>query len=463
MKKCHSSLLSLTLVALMVCGSLSLAQDVPCAVPAPLGRTNGAAWPQGTVTVIIDPTDFPSKEERDAIKSAFTTWQNANPNSGVNFSFTTGPQPTPGSEINTYYVHRGPTEVGGDSSIGFSGSLNTAGNKTQSAVTVVNSTITRLSAITAVMVHEIGHTFGLDDCLDCVQGSTVMSTYRTDCFCPSNPCDQSAGFNGIRWGCPPLTAPRPCEVAAVAERANYPPPPTPTPTPSPSPTFSCNDFCPNVYAYWPATCFGATDWCAYPDDGCGGDLEPNGRCCCTANTPIIIDLLANGFSLTNFETGVSFDLGAAGLPLQTSWTETNSDDAFLALDRNGNGLIDNGSELFGNATPQPQPTVGVARNGFVALAEYDRPANGGNADGIIDRRDGAYEFLRLWRDLNHNGVSEPAELNRLLEWRVDSISLDFKKSRRLDKWGNGFRYRSRVDGSNLGRWAYDVIFQSRPR
>lgn len=463
MKKCHSLALSIALLFLFVCGGLSLAQDVPCAVPASLARTNGASWPQGTVTVIIDPTDFPSNEERSAIQSAFTTWQNANPNSGVKFTFTTGSQPAPGSQLNTHYVHRGSTTVGADTSIGFSGSLSTTGNQTQSAVTSLNSTITRLSAITNVMVHEIGHTFGLDDCLDCVQGSTIMSTYRTDCFCPSNPCDQSAGFNGIRWGCPPLTAPRPCEVAAVAERANYPPPPTPTPTPTSSPTPSCPDFCPNPNAYPPASCWGATDWCAYRDNGCPGDLEPNGRCCCNANTPIIVDLLANGFSLTNFETGVFFDLGAVGFASQTSWTAANSDDAFLVLDRNGNGVIDNGSELFGNATPQPQPPLGVGRNGFFALAEYDKPVNGGNVDGLIDRRDAVYESLRLWQDLNHNGVSEPAELKRLLDCYVDSISIDFKESRRRDEWENGFRYRSRVNGSGLGHWAYDVIFQSGPR
>jgi hypothetical protein len=150
--------------------------------------------------------------------------------------------------------------------------------------------------------------------------------------------------------------------------------------------------------------------------------------------------------------------------LQTSWTDTNSDHAFLALDRNGNGLIDNGSELFGNASPQSEPPLRVGRNGFFALAEYDKGANGGNGDGIIDLRDEAYASLLLWRDVNHNGVSEPSELSGLHDWHVERISLDFKESRRRDERGNGFRYRSRVDGgSNLGRWAYDVILQSRPR
>ena len=225
------AVLALLIVSIGV-GSFSLAQDVPCAVPQPLVETNGASWPKGThVTVIINPTAFPSNEQQAAIKAAFATWENANKNSGVTFGFTTGTQPVPGQHINTHYITRGNTTTGGDTNIGFTGSLSTPGNQTQSAVTIVDSTITRLSTITNMMVHEIGHTFGLDNCMSCTQGSTMMSAYKNDCFCTSYPCDQSAPFNGMRRGCPPLTAPRDCEVAAIAQRAGYPPPPSPTPTP----------------------------------------------------------------------------------------------------------------------------------------------------------------------------------------------------------------------------------------
>lgn len=180
----------------------------------------------------------------------------------------------------------------------------------------------------------------------------------------------------------------------------------------------------------------------------------NGLC----YTPILIDTLGDGIRLTSGEAGVRFDLGG-GVSHTIAWTRPNSDDAWLALDRNGNGTIDNGKELFGNVTDQPPS---AEKHGFRALATFDTPQNGGNNDGKIDQQDRVFASLLLWRDTNHNGISEAGELLRMRDLGISAIECEYKLSERSDQHGNKFRYRAKVmDASNSrgGRWAWDVILK----
>jgi len=195
------------------------------------------------------------------------------------------------------------------------------------------------------------------------------------------------------------------------------------------------------------------------------------HCCTCAGgppcaSPIIIDTTGQGFQLTSAEDGVIFDISGTGHPVLIAWTVPKAGNAFLALDRNHNGKIDSGKELFGNFTAQPPCPDGgrTCLNGYRALAEFDKPENGGNGDGIIDSRDAVFSHLRLWIDQNHDGISQPKELHTLPELGVYSLALHYEEEWLNDEFGNLFHYKAAVNPDSLdgtskdGRWDYDVFF-----
>jgi hypothetical protein len=172
----------------------------------------------------------------------------------------------------------------------------------------------------------------------------------------------------------------------------------------------------------------------------------SGGFCELPNCPLIVDTARDGYRLTSVENGVRFDLNADGIPERVAWTRRDSDDAFLAMDRNGNGRIDDGTELFGNFTPAHAHRRDLTTaNGFEALKFTETPSYGpSHPDRQIDYRDAVFARLLLWRDANHNGISEPEELEPVAQSGVVAIGTDYRKSRRVDRHGNEFRQRGKV-------------------
>ena len=171
--------------------------------------------------------------------------------------------------------------------------------------------------------------------------------------------------------------------------------------------------------------------------------------------PIIIDLNRDGTSTSKLNGAVNFDIDNNGFKEATGWI--SKDDAFLAYDRNGNGIIDNGNELFGDKTVSVGAygyTSKTAENGFEALKEFDS-----NNDNIIDEKDKDFDKLLLWQDLNTNGLTEKGELKTLKEHNIKSIDLRYKETQ-IDNNGNLIKQTSTVTfNDNTTTTADDVWFK----
>jgi hypothetical protein len=177
-----------------------------------------------------------------------------------------------------------------------------------------------------------------------------------------------------------------------------------------------------------------------PDDGRG--------------SPIVLPLGDDTYRLTSISSGVQFDLRADGQRIQLGWTELGTDNAFLALDLNGNGRIDSGAELFGNYTRLASGDQ--AANGFDALAELDADSN-----GTVDASDAAWQRLLLWTDRNHDGMSTADELQPIAGSIVTGLETDHRRVGRKDQWGNEFRYMAhyRLAGGARATY-YDIFFRT---
>ena len=132
-------------------------------------------------------------------------------------------------------------------------------------------------------------------------------------------------------------------------------------------------------------------------------------------TPLMLDLDGNGVQTLALDAGVRFDLAHRGRLSATGWVAPT--DGLLVLDRNHNGVIDDGGELFGSATLLPDGSL--AADGFAALAALD-----GNADGRVDTRDAGYAALAVWIDANSDGLTQPGELKPLAALDIIALHLD---------------------------------------
>jgi hypothetical protein len=321
-----------------------------------------------------------------------------------------------GIPVTIGFVNGNSTTPGGGCAVTITSSTN--GSLTSADITLFASQRDGTSCVpySDQLAHEFGHIFGLDDagstaCAGRIMGSKIIDFNRrvetTDC--------QIAD-----------------EMWLTTQESN-PPPSDPW----------CNIYC----------------WTQCVNNVC--PPAPPGP-----TSPMLIALdRDDGFELTGPSDGVYFDIDASGRLERVAWTVRGEREAFLCLDRNGDGVINDGGELFGNFTRLSNGQR--APNGYVALAEYDRPEKGGNGNGYIDPGDAIWSRLRLWVDRNHDGISQPSELHPL-EWaHLTRIGLEYIHSEQRDAHGNLFRfvgtawYRG-ADGQEHRLVTTDVFLQVAP-
>ena len=162
-------------------------------------------------------------------------------------------------------------------------------------------------------------------------------------------------------------------------------------------------------------------WKEFQDQNRDGKFQP-------PKDPLVLDLDGDGIETvkTDGYQGAMFDHDKDGIQVATGWVA--ADDGLLVIDKNGDGLINNGGELFGDNQVLKDGTL--ATTGYAALADYDS-----NGDKVIDSKDAEFADLRVWRDLNQDGISQSNELFTLAQLNIQSLDLEHQN---VDKHlGNG--------------------------
>ena len=183
----------------------------------------------------------------------------------------------------------------------------------------------------------------------------------------------------------------------------------------------------------------------------GDELNENFETAETTRSPLAVDLNGDGvIGTTSVADGVYFDHENDGFAEKTGWI--SAEDGVLVRDLNGNGLIDNGTELFGNSTILSNNET--AANGFEALKELDS-----NGDGIFSNQDKAWNEVKVWQDANQNGYTDVNELKSLDSVGITEINLNYKQQQVADENGNMHNQIStgKKDGSEIS--IHDVWFE----
>ena len=137
--------------------------------------------------------------------------------------------------------------------------------------------------------------------------------------------------------------------------------------------------------------------------------------------PLVFDLDGDGITTVSIDdSNAFFDLDNNGFAEKTSWV--GAKEGLLAYDKNGDGIINGGNELFGDRTLMKDSKT-LASSGFTALAEYDD-----NKDGKIDSNDAIYTLLRIWQDSDGDGIASASELKQLVDLGIVSIGLSYNNT-----------------------------------